>query len=76
MATDAAVKIAESLSHAEITQACDNANKETILADRQTVTATLLKQMLQERRSAYSISSDYDQINRRQHHENKQAQAS
>ncbi|TNJ39035.1 ATP-binding protein [Chlorobaculum thiosulfatiphilum] len=56
MATDAAVKIAESLSHAEITQACDNAIKETILADRKIVTATLLKQMLQERRSAYKGS--------------------
>ncbi len=76
MATDAAVKIAESLSHAEITQACDNAIKETILADKRAATATLLKQMLQERRSAYSTSSDYDQINGRQHHENKQAQAS
>lgn len=53
MSLDVALKIAESLSHAEIAQACDNAIKETILADRKTVTATLLKQMLQERRSAY-----------------------
>jgi len=58
MATDAAVKIAESLSHAEITQACDNAIKETILADKKATTATLLKQMLQERRSAYTRSSE------------------
>ena len=48
-----AVKEAETLSHAEITQACDDAIKETILADRKTVTATLLKKMLRERRLAY-----------------------
>ncbi len=48
-----AVKEAETLSHAEITQACDDAIKEAILADRKTVTATLLKKMLRERRLAY-----------------------
>ena len=48
-----AVKEAETLSHAEITQACDDAIKEAILGDRGTVTATLLKKMLRERRSAY-----------------------
>lgn len=49
----AAVKEAETLSHAEITQACDDAIKEAILIDRDTVTASLLKAMLRERRSAY-----------------------
>jgi SpoVK/Ycf46/Vps4 family AAA+-type ATPase len=58
MATDVALKIAESLSHAEIAQACDNAIKETILTDRKAITATLLKQMLQERRSAYKGSME------------------
>lgn len=48
-----AVKEADTLSHAEITQACDDAIKEAILADRKTVTATLLKKMLRERRLAY-----------------------
>jgi len=48
-----AVKEAETLSHAEITQGCDDAIKEAILADRKTVTATLLKEMLRERRLAY-----------------------
>jgi len=48
-----AIKEAETLSHAEITQACDDAIKEAILADRETVTATLLKKMLRERRLAY-----------------------
>ncbi len=48
-----AVKEAETLSHAEITQACDDAIKEAILADRKTVTTTLLKKMLRERRLAY-----------------------
>lgn len=51
------IKIAASLSHAEITQACDDAIKETILADGKSVTATLLKKMLQERRSAYEASA-------------------
>lgn len=48
-----AVKEADTLSHAEITQACDDAIKEAILSDRKTVTATLLKKMLRERRLAY-----------------------
>jgi len=42
-----------SLSHAEITQACDDAIKETILADKDTVTSDLLSQMISERKSAY-----------------------
>lgn len=57
MRLEASAKMAESLSHAEITQACDDAIKETILADRKTVTATFLKQMFQERRSAYKNSA-------------------
>jgi len=56
MQLETSAKIAESLSHAEIAQACDDAIKEMILADRKTVTATLLKQMLHERRSAYNTS--------------------
>ncbi len=50
---ETAVKEAQTLSHAEITQACDDAIKEAVLADRGTVTATILTQMLQERRLAY-----------------------
>ena len=50
---DASVNVALSLSHAEIAQACDDAIKEAILTDSNNVTATLLQQMLQERRSAY-----------------------
>ncbi len=57
MQIETSVKMAESLSHAEIAQGCDDAIKETILTDRKTVTATLLKQMLQERRSAYKAST-------------------
>lgn len=56
MRLDTSIKVSESLSHAEIAQACDDAIKETILADREIVTATLLKKMLQERRSAYKAS--------------------
>ena len=54
---DITAEVAESLSHAEIAQACDDAIKETILADRKTVTATLLKQMLTERRAAYQAAT-------------------
>jgi len=56
MRLEALARVAESLSHAEIAQACDDAIKEAILADRKTVTVTLLRQMLQERRSAYEAS--------------------
>lgn len=48
-----AVSAAETLSHAEITQACDDAIKAAILEDRETVTASLLASMLRERRLAY-----------------------
>jgi len=50
-------KAAEGLSHAEIGQACDDAIKCAILSDKQSVTATSLKTMLKERRSAYGQSS-------------------
>lgn len=50
---DNIVDLTESLSHAEITQACDDAIKETILADRKTVTGKLLQQMLAHRKAAY-----------------------
>lgn len=53
MQLSATAKVAESLSHAEITQACDDAIKSSILGDKTAVSATLLKQMLQERRDAY-----------------------
>ena len=54
MPLEAAAKMADSLSHAEIARACEDAIKEAILDDRKTVTATLLKQMLRERRAAYT----------------------
>ena len=47
------VKTATKLSPSEITQACDDAVKETILADKPKVTVTLLKKMLKERKNAY-----------------------
>lgn len=53
MQLKASVQLAESLSHAEITQACDDAIKETILADQKTVPATTLKKMLLERKAVY-----------------------
>jgi SpoVK/Ycf46/Vps4 family AAA+-type ATPase len=42
----------EGLSHAEIDQACRDAIKQAILADKQKVSASLLEQMLNERQSA------------------------
>lgn len=57
---NAATSVALTLSHAEIVQACDNAIKETILSDRKTVSTSLLKSMLQERRSAYNGSNRGD----------------
>jgi len=53
LSLNAVANEAENLSHAEITQACDDAIKESILNDRKTVTATLLKTMIRERLSAY-----------------------
>lgn len=47
------MKESESLSHAEITQACNDAIKDLILSDRKTITVSVLKRMLDERRSAY-----------------------
>jgi len=49
----AIAKDAETLSHAEIAQACDDAIKEAILADKSSVSAALLRGMLADRRSAY-----------------------
>ena len=56
MKLDACAELAVSLSHAEVAQACDDAIKEAILADRKSVTATLLKKMIEERLSAYRAS--------------------
>ena len=42
------------LSHSEIDQACRDAVKEIILKDQQTVSDSLLRQMLQERQSAHT----------------------
>ncbi len=53
LSLNVAANEAENLSHAEITQACDDAIKESIINDRKTVTATLLKTMIRERLSAY-----------------------
>ncbi len=53
LSLNSVIKEAESLSHAEITQACDNAIKEVILEDQKYVSANLLKTMIKERKSAY-----------------------
>jgi hypothetical protein len=41
------------LSHAEIDQACRDAIKQAILADKVKVSSSLLRQMLKERQSAH-----------------------
>ena len=46
--------LAHSLSHAEITQACDDAIKEAILNDQTSVTIDQLERMLSERRAVYN----------------------
>lgn len=51
--TSKLVDEAAALSHAEITQACDDAIKEAILSDRDVVTEELLRCTLRERRQAY-----------------------
>lgn len=44
---------ASGLSHAEITQACDDAIKDAILSDRKTVTQKRLLEMIKDRKTAY-----------------------
>ena len=53
MRIDTLCKEAESLSHAEIAKACDDAIKETILSDSSIVSEDLVTQMLIEKKSAY-----------------------
>ena len=50
---DPAVIAAKGLSHAEITQACDDAIKDAILADKTTVLQKSIVAMLRERKDAY-----------------------
>lgn len=47
------VPLAKGLSHAELTQACDDAIKESVLADRTRVTKETLARMLSDRKAAY-----------------------
>ena len=51
------VTLADGLSHAEITEACNDAIKEAILADRPTVTQKSLMAALRDRKGAY-VSGD------------------
>lgn len=48
------VKAAESLSHAELSKACDDAIKTAIMSDKKTVQGDLLLQMIKEKIGAYS----------------------
>jgi SpoVK/Ycf46/Vps4 family AAA+-type ATPase len=49
----ALLNMSEGLSHAEISQACLDSVKQTILEERKTVSMTLLKQMISERLSTH-----------------------
>jgi len=53
MPSDELIKVANSLSHAEIARACDDAIKETILNDKTKVDESLLLCMISERKAAY-----------------------
>lgn len=50
---DIVIKIGE-LSHSEITQACDDAVKETILSNSDTIDKDILIKMIEERKSVYT----------------------
>lgn len=50
---DEITKEAEGLSHAEITNACNDALKEIILTDKKTITKSLLIQMIRDRKMNY-----------------------
>lgn len=52
---DVPAQIAAGLSHAEITQACDDAIKDAVLADKSKVTQKTLNHMLKDRKQIYSI---------------------
>ena len=47
------IEKAESLSHAEICQACDDSIKEAILSDNKYVSLNMLSRMLEDRQKAY-----------------------
>ena len=49
------VEAAIKLSHAEITNACNDALKEIILTDKNTVTQKLLVQMMKDRKNSYNL---------------------
>jgi SpoVK/Ycf46/Vps4 family AAA+-type ATPase len=50
---DQIIREAKGLSHAEITNACNDALKEIILNDKKTITESLLIQMIQDRKMNY-----------------------
>lgn len=52
---DKIARYAEGLSHAEITQACDDAIKIAILSDKNTVTRSSLLEMLGDKKTAYGL---------------------
>jgi len=53
LVTPEIITLAVGLCHADITKACENAIKQTILADRKQVSAVVLITMLEERKAVY-----------------------
>lgn len=53
---DPVTSAASGLSHADITQACDDAVKEAILSDRNKITQKSLLCMIRERKAAYKLT--------------------
>lgn len=43
-------RVSKGLSHADIARACDDAAKETVLSDQRTITTSVLKRVLEQRR--------------------------
>jgi SpoVK/Ycf46/Vps4 family AAA+-type ATPase len=51
--TQDVITLATGLCHADISKACENAIKQTILADEKKVSKSVLKEMLEERKAVY-----------------------
>ena len=49
------ISLAVGLCHADITKACENAIKQTILSDKKQVEQAVLKDMIQERKNVYDL---------------------
>ena len=53
------IDIAYGLCHADITKACENAIKQSILNDKKQVSRDVMKEMLIERKTVYQFKENY-----------------